>query len=202
MHGVQHSTWFKERLYRELLSGNAEEQLRAASALAYVRGEKQLLAALKADAAGVRETARRALEYCWFTSAGDEAFRLTQAAYQATEREKYQEALAILDRLVTQYPRFAEGWNRRAAVYWRLGQYEKSRADCERALGLNPNHYGAWQGLGVCQIQLGEVNEACRSLRTALKLLPHDEPTREALQRCEALLRQAPAGQPKGLEMI
>ena len=64
--------------------------------------------------------------------------------------------------------------------------------DCRRTLSLNPNHYGAWQGLGVCQLKLGEVAEACHSLRVALKISPHDGVTRQSLQRCEELLRLTP----------
>ena len=59
----------------------------------------------------------------------------------------------------------------------------------ERALKLNPNHYGAWQGLGVCQLKLGDLAGACKSLRAALGIAPHDKSTRESLEHCEELLR-------------
>ena len=72
---------------------------------------------------------------------------------------------------------------------WQLGEYEKSRRDCERALSLNPNHYGAWQGLGVSQLQLGELTEACRSLETALRIAPNDRVTKRCLRRIEELMR-------------
>jgi tetratricopeptide (TPR) repeat protein len=70
-----------------------------------------------------------------------------------------------------------------------MGDYEKSMRDCERALKLNPNHYGAWQGLGVCELELGRLNEACEALRAALRITPHDEATLRSLQQCEKLLR-------------
>lgn len=192
LHGVHHSTWYKERLYRQLLAGNRQEQLRAASALALVGGQKQLLAAIKSETPPVRELARRSLEYLWFNEAGEEAYQMTQAAHKAAEKENFQDALAILNRLIEKYPKYAEGWNRRASVYWQMGNYEKSITDCEQALVLNPNHYGAWQGLGVCRLHVGDIAAACRSLRAALRIAPYDEAARDSLQRCEKLLRPYP----------
>ena len=137
-----------------------------------------------------------ATEYLWFNTAGDKAYKLLQEAYQAAEADENEKALEVLDRLTRQFPKFAEGWNRRAAVYWQMGQWAKSRADCERALALNPYHYGAWQGLGLARLQEGDVAEACRCLSAALRILPHDPATREALQRCEELRRSRPAPEP------
>lgn len=190
---AQHSNWHKERLYQQLLTGKPEQQLRAASALAHFGGEKQLLAGLRAESPTVRDLAQRALEYVWFRAAGNRAHQVVEKAFEAAEREDFQTALKLLDRLVREYPRYAEGWNRRASVYWQMGQYEKSIADCEKTLALNPNHYGAWQGIGVCRVQLGSIAEACRCLRTALKINPYDDATRRCLQKCEELLRVVPA---------
>ena len=104
--------------------------------------------------------------------------------------------LLLLDQVVEKYPTFAEGWNRRASVYWQMGEYGKSIADSRQTLILNPNHYGAWQGIGICRLKTGDVAEACRCLRAALKIVPYDEATRNSLERCEGLLRRSP--QPTG----
>jgi tetratricopeptide (TPR) repeat protein len=189
---VQHSRWYKERMFQSLLEGNSRQRLAAASSLARVGAEDYLLRGLKSSDSEARELARRALEQLWFTAAGSKAYQRILEANEAVEKKKYTQALEILDEVVAAYPQFAEGWNRRASVYWEMGEYQKSMADCERALKLNPNHYGAWQGLGVCQLQLGEVEAACRSLRAALKILPYDEATRASLQQCEDLLRTYP----------
>ena len=189
---ARQTAWYKDRLYGQLMTGSAEEQLRAASALAQVGAQEHLLAGLKAAGEQPRKLAQRALEYVWFNAAGQEAYERMQSAHREAEQKHFPQAIAILDQLLQKYPKYAEGWNRRASVYWQMGDYEKSIADCERALRLNPNHYGAWQGMGVCRLEMGDVAEACRSLRTALKIIPYDETTRHSLRRCEELLRTFP----------
>ena len=193
MHFGRRTGWYKEHLYILLISGDSDQRLRAASGLAQVEGQEQLLRALKVDDPAVYEMARRALEHLWFSAAGREAYDRMEVAYAAAEKEQYDQALKVLNELTAKYPNYAEAWNRRAAVLWRKGNYQESLQNCERALKLNPNHYGALQGIGVCQIQLGDVDEACRSLRAALTIAPHDEATRRSLQKCEELLRARPS---------
>jgi tetratricopeptide (TPR) repeat protein len=193
-HSSQRTSWFKEHLYRRLVSGGPTQKLQAAGLLAQVGGEQQLLRALRLEDETVRQPARRALEHSWFASAGTTAFQSMEAAYQAAEDRQYDEALKLLDEIVAKYPNYAEAWNRRGAVLWQLGNYKKALDDCQRAVALNPNHYGAWQGLGVCYVQLGDFLEAVRSLRTALRIDPFDETARRCLEKCEDLLRLSPAG--------
>jgi len=189
---VQRTDWYKNRLYHQLLEGKSEQRWSAAVGLSRLGAQERLLMGLRQEDAEVREAARRALESSWFLAAGDKAYKMTQRAHQATQQEEYVLALEILNELVRDYPDFAEGWNRRASLYWQVGDYEKSMLDCHKALALNPNHYGAWQGIGVCQLRLGNLAGACQSLRAALRIDPHDAATRRSLSRCEALLRTYP----------
>jgi tetratricopeptide (TPR) repeat protein len=189
MHFGRRTTWYKDHLYQQLLSGDDGQRLHAASVLAQVGGEPYLLNALKAEQPEVNAMARRALEHLWFSSAGNEAYRLMESAYESAEKKEFEEALQMLDQITASYPNYAEAWNRRAAVLWQLGKYKESMSDCERKLQLNPNHYGAWQGIGICHLQMGDVAEACRALRVALKIAPHDETTLRSLRKCEELLR-------------
>lgn len=201
---LHRSDWYKEQLHRQLLTGSTNEQLQAASGLAQLQAQEQLLDALKSDQPNAREMARRALEFVWFNSAGDEAYQLVEQAYKASEKSDFKQALGLLDRVVENYPTFAEGWNRRASVYWQMGEYGKSIADSRQALILNPNHYGAWQGIGICRLKTGDVAEACRCLKAALRITPHDEATRNSLERCEDLLRQSrqPSSKSQPIELI
>lgn len=186
--GVQYSSWNKERLYRRLLAGGEEERASAGFDLAYLKGEPQLIRALKAPSPEVRLVAMNALWSLWARAGGHEAFQQVQQANQAVARKAYPQALKILTRLTREHPEFSEGWNRRATLYWELGRFEEAVADAQKVITLNPNHFGAWQGLALCHAQLGNLEEACRCLRTALKITPHDEPLRRFLRQCEEIL--------------
>jgi len=186
---AQRSTWYKELLYRRLVSGDEQKCVRAATMLVQFGGEKQLIAALAADPEPARKVAKRALEFLWLNAAGSTAYQDIELAYGLMEKHQYQEALLILDGVVKKFPNFAEGWNQRACVLWRLDRFEESMRDSQRTLALNPRHYGAWQGLGICQLKLGRYEEAVRSFRKALEFLPHDEPTRSAVRECERAIQ-------------
>ena len=186
----QYTDWNKERLYRKLLSGDRSQKLSAAFDLAWLGGQQQLLRALKSPSTSVRQVAADSLWNLWFHAAGKDAFRLPKSANLAMERQKFTEALALLNQTTRKYPRFAEGWNRRAILYWQMGQFHESIADCKKVVALNPSHFGAWQGMGLCQLHLGDVEGASQSFRVALKISPYDRGVRRLLQQCEELLRK------------
>ncbi len=192
--GVRRTTWFKDRLYHELLTGTEDQRLRAASILADVGAEAQLLQGLKSRDEKVSEMARRGLDHLWFSAAGRRAYARMEEAYALAEDKKFDEAVEILDGVLAEHPKYAEALNRRAAALWQLGEYEKARRDCEQALALNPNHYGAWQGLGVSQLQLGDFAGARRSLESALEIAPNDPVSRRCLKKVDDFLREIPGG--------
>jgi tetratricopeptide (TPR) repeat protein len=186
---VESGSWNKERLYRKLMLGSQEQKLSAAFDLAYVNGEEQLLRALKSPSPSIRTIAGNSLWELWVRAGGHDAFRQVQAANRALERKALPEALHILTDLTRKYPEFPEGWNRRATVYWQMGRYEDSIADARKAIALNPNHFGAWQGMGLCQVHLGNLEEACHCLRAALRIAPHDRILQRLVGRFEEYLR-------------
>jgi tetratricopeptide (TPR) repeat protein len=199
---IEYSTWNKERLYRRLVSGDRFERASAGFDLAYLQAEKQLLRALRTASPAVRAVAMSSLGDLWARSAGSRAYHQVQLADQAVQRKAYDDALQILSRLTRQHPEFPEGWNRRATIYWQLGRIDESIADAKRVVALNPNHFGAWQGLGLCQVHQGDLEEACHSIRVALRITPHDPSLRGLLVRCEELLRQFSPGQKVPYDLI
>ena len=50
-------------------------------------------------------------------------------------------------------PDFAEGWNKRATVYFLMGDFDQSLADCDETLKRNANHFGALSGCGAIYAQ-------------------------------------------------
>jgi tetratricopeptide (TPR) repeat protein len=189
---LQRSTWHKNRLYTKLLSGDPEQQLTSATTLVYLRAQEQLLAAMQSDNATARAIAQKGLEHLWFVSSGEKAYQLLQKAYKLEEDQKHQEALAVLQEVINKYPNYAEAYNQRASIYWEMGDMKRSMDDSERALMLNPSHYGAWQGLAIGYRQVGNFKAAARCLRMALRFIPQDAATQEALRGCEEAMKRCP----------
>ncbi|MEK7684260.1 MAG: tetratricopeptide repeat protein [Verrucomicrobiota bacterium] len=199
---LERSHWNKERLYRRLVSGSRPQRLSAAGRLVDLNAQDELLRALKNPSADSRQLAENSLWHLWSHAAGEEAFRSAHAAGEAMENRAFAEAQVILNSLVRQYPAFAEGWNRRATLHWQLKKYEASLADCKKVLALNPQHFGAWQSMGLCQLSLGDLAGACRSLRAALEITPHDAALRQFLQKCEKLWRRISPDATPQYEMV
>ncbi len=188
------SEWHKEMLYHQLLAGPRADRSSAASMLADLSAQSQLLRALRTSSPVSRQFAFAALWDMWDHAAGEEAFRQVQLVAFASQQKDFARALAMANKLVAEYPRFPEAWNRRATLLWEMGQYADSIADCHKVLALNPNHFAAWEGMGLCQLRLGEVHAALFSFRAALRLNPHNPSTQSFLKGCEEYERAHPRG--------
>ncbi len=197
---VLRSEWNRERLYRQLLSGNNKERLAAGEQLAAHGGREQLQRALQSDSASIRTVAISALFDIWVAQEGEEAALLLQVAGNSIEQNNIRGALNHLTRLTRMHPFFAEGWNRRATLLWQLGQVEQSLADCRKAVLLDPDHFGAWQGMGLCQVRLGDLSAAQKAFQQALRLIPHDRQTQRYLRWAEDTLKREKLRQLKQLE--
>ena len=81
-------------------------------------------------------------------------------------------AMPVLDDIVARAPDWAEGWNKRATVLYLLGEHDRSLADIERVLALEPRHFGALAGIGLIRIAKGEHRAALAALRRALAVNP------------------------------
>jgi tetratricopeptide (TPR) repeat protein len=81
-------------------------------------------------------------------------------------------AMPILDEIVAEKPDWAEGWNKRATVLYLMGEHDRSLADIDRTLTLEPRHFGAIAGIGLIRIEKGEMREALAAFRRALAINP------------------------------
>lgn len=110
----------------------------------------------------------------------------------AMANNNYGEALASFDELVEREPDFAEGWNKRATLYWILGDNDASVRDIERTLTLEPRHFGALSGFGLILMAEGRNAAALGSFQAALALNPFLPAARHHI----LLLQQELGGEP------
>lgn len=150
----------------------------------------RLDALLQDDNALVRDYAEQALWALW-SRAGDAAIDgLMARGVQEMEAQDYKAAIATLSEIVRRKPEFAEGWNKRATVYYLAGEYRKSIADCAEVLKRNPRHFGALSGLGLIYTNLERYDEALAWYRKALDVNPNMLGVEMNIKRLERLLAE------------
>ena len=109
----------------------------------------------------------------WMRSGSDTANLLMQRAAQAIQKKDYPLALEVLDRLVALKPSWAEAWNKRASVRYFSGDLDGSMVDVEHVLKLEPNHFGALEGMATILQRTGLDKRALEVYRRALAVYPH-----------------------------
>lgn len=137
---------------------------------------------LRDEDESVARSAAEALWTLWFR--GDSPVHSDQL-YRSLRTRDGEKALASLDALIAQAPRFAEAYNQRAIRHFRLERYDRAAADCEAVLRLNPKHFGAQAGLGQCLLRLRRQRAALRAFRTALRINPHLNSVAEMVKTLE-----------------
>ena len=148
---------------------------------------------LRDESAFVRQFAEQGLWLLW-TRSGDRAIdELMARASDEMQSGRYAQAVSILSDVIKRNPEFAEGWNRRATVYYLAGDYEKSIADCHEVFKRNPRHFGALSGMGQIHVQLEDYANALRWYRRALEVNPNMLGVEMNIRLIEERLRDRPA---------
>jgi len=125
---------------------------------------------------------------------GDPAIdRLFQEGVEAIQTFYFAKALYIFTGITERLPEFAEGWNKRATLYFMMEEYGKSLADADVTLRLEPRHFGALAGLGHIRLRLGDLEDAVKAYEHALKVNPHMPVVRLQLEQVKQALFQRKA---------
>jgi tetratricopeptide (TPR) repeat protein len=109
----------------------------------------------------------------WSRSGSDSMDLLAERADKAVAAQEYDTALIHLNDLTRLAPDFAEGWNKRATVYFLRDDYGRSLGDISRVLALEPRHFGAYSGLGIILDRLGDKKGALEAYRRAVAIHPN-----------------------------
>ena len=176
-------------LLERLRSGTASERREAATRLGEVgtsAATAELAKALRASDAELRARAQAALWAIWLRSGNAEVDRLLQRGIELTEHGRFRDAVQVFSDVIARDPSFAEGWNKRATVYYLMGEYDQSLADCEEVVRRNPIHFGALAGFGLNHLRKGELERAAEYFERALAVNPNLESIEAALAEIRA----------------
>ena len=109
----------------------------------------------------------------WMRSGSATIDLLMGWAREAAGAKNYALALDYLDQVVMLKPDYAEGWNRRATIFYMQDQYGKAISDLEKVLALEPRHFGALAGLGMILQEMDRKADALAAFEKALALDPY-----------------------------
>ncbi|MCS7267066.1 MAG: tetratricopeptide repeat protein [Geminicoccaceae bacterium] len=143
----------------------------------------------KADAVAARAIEAR-IWAIWGTIDDPEAQDLLERGSVAMANRDYAAAMTAFDALTARFPDFAEGWNRRATLFWILGDDEAALRDIRRTLALEPRHFGALASLGLVLLRLGREEQALRAFEAALRIHPNSAVARYHVAKLRELARE------------
>jgi tetratricopeptide (TPR) repeat protein len=109
----------------------------------------------------------------WHESDNETVNSFMSKGIEEMAQRNFEAAVASFSKVVEVDSNFAEGWNKRATVYYLMGDLESSIRDVDRTLILEPRHFGALSGLGLIFLGLDEGWEALKAFEAALRVNPH-----------------------------
>ena len=133
-------------------------------------------------AAGAPNASRTRSGGCGWRIGTPAAFDLERATRALTALD-FPAAERILARLVATHPDFAEAWNKRATLYYMQNRDDESVANIHHTLQLEPRHYGAICGFAQICLSLGDTDGALFAFDAALRVNPHLNDAREAVDK-------------------
>ena len=117
------------------------------------------------------------------TSLLDEGSRLVQD-------QQYNRAIDVFTEAIESDPTWAEAWNKRATVFYIVGEFQKSQEDIDKVLGLEERHFGALAGQGMVNIQLKNYDKAKRSYQKAQEIYPAMKSSKVMIEQIEELIKR------------
>ncbi|HEX3148144.1 MAG TPA: hypothetical protein VHR66_08665 [Gemmataceae bacterium] len=165
--------WYTEGTLQRMLNCSDAETRRAAvlglGLVGTMESNGPLARVLHDDDMPAARMAADALWQVWFRGGTDDQNCELQRVLHLPD---FLQILAGLDDLAREAPDFAEVYNQRAILFFRRGEFARSVSDCERAVSLNPFHFGAQAGMGQCFMKMRKPRAAIRAFRQALQTNP------------------------------
>ena len=92
---------------------------------------------------------------------------------------------------------FAEAWNQRATALYLRGDFASAYADAEEAFRLNPYHFGARSGMGLCKFGMRCYDEALMMFESTLEINPRIESIKGQSKRLRKMMEKPRVEQQK-----
>ncbi len=183
----------REQARQSLTDVDAQMRRQAATRLGEIGAMADtpaLRQALRDADADTRENAEQAMWQIWARSGNQQVDRLYHTGVEQMKGGDLHKAITTFTRIIKLKPDFAEGWNKRATLYFLTGEYRKSLADCDQVIKRNPYHFGALAGYGQIYLRLEDYARALDYFRRALEVNPTMDGVKLNILLLEQLIEQ------------
>jgi len=99
-------------------------------------------------------------------------------------------AINVFTEVIELDPTWAEAWNKRATVFYMVGEFNKSQEDIDKVLELEKRHFGALAGQGMVNIQLKNYDKAKRSYQKVQEIYPAMKSPKVMIEQIEELIKR------------
>ncbi|MFK7854376.1 MAG: tetratricopeptide repeat protein [Granulosicoccus sp.] len=124
----------------------------------------------------------------WLDAPDDSSEFLISQVSRAMEVGQMELALKLSTQLIDGTPNYAEAWNKRATIYYLMGNNDLSVADIRETLALEPRHFGAISGLGLIFMREQNLEAALQAFEQVLAISPASANARNSAERVKTEL--------------
>ena len=149
----------------------------------------QLFAQLKVatEEKVIRQTQQR-IRKLWAKHPDARIDTLMEAGTDAMYSKDYEDALNIFSSVININPGYAEGWNKRATVYFMMGNFQASLRDIRNTLDLEQRHFGALSGMASIYLVQGKNEKALVAYERLHKIIPQLKEVNLTIQELRGML--------------
>jgi len=108
----------------------------------------------------------------WLEAKDETVQTLLDKGIERMRKGDFGNALAAFTHVVEAAPDFAEGWNKRATIYYLMEDFDASLKDIVKTLDLEPRHFGALSGRGLIHVRRKDLKSALEAFEAALEHHP------------------------------
>lgn len=170
------------RLVALLETGNPAERHIALAKLVEKRAEDALVECLASIDPITARLATAGLWECWLNEEGPKARKEMEAATESMNEGDFEAAEKGFVRLARKYPHWAEAKNKKATLLYLTGQPAASLALCKKVVKLKAHHFGAWNGIALCAVQLEDWETAMNAAVEGARLAPSLKANQDILE--------------------
>lgn len=105
----------------------------------------------------------------WLASCGKSSQELTQEARNLLQKQKYEEAILLLNKAIDKNAKNAEAFNARGVALFELGKYNDARLDYEQAIRLDSSNYKPYYNLAELYRVQKKYGEALQHYHKAIQ---------------------------------